>query len=152
MRTVRLACLFAAAAAAGAASETVHVCFRNGVQIGGLTLAVTMNALEVYEKQLGANIRYGCKQPGAVEITFRALPPISAPANALGAALVREGRVQPQIEIFRQAVRHYFPAADPLAEGRALAAIAAHELGHYLKQRTSHAPHGLHAAFLNVRQ
>ena len=110
-----------------------------------------MHTLKLYEKQLGAVFRFSCGAPSAVEITFRDQAFRGAPPDALGAARVANGRVLPEIEIFRRPVRQLIREADPHLEGRAIGAVAAHEIGHYLRQRTGHDSHGIHAPQLTAR-
>ncbi len=58
--------------------------------------------------------------------------------SALGAAVRKGGRIEPDITIFAGPIAHLVGTRLPYLHGVAMARIAAHELGHYLRQDSSH--------------
>ena len=68
------------------------------------------------------------------------------PADALGLAYTRGGRIEPRLEVFVEPVVRLTGAADWEVVGRALARVAAHEAIHYIQQRAGHDEHGLFSA------
>jgi hypothetical protein len=85
-----------------------------------------------------------------VEITIR-LEPSDGSADALGATLVRNGKPLPIIEIYLAPIlRELAPVAGKEQISRALARVAAHELGHYYRGTALHDAVGLMAERLGA--
>jgi hypothetical protein len=74
-------------------------------------------------------------------------------ANALGLARRDGRRIFPELHIYQEAVRRLIGHRASVAQlGRALARVAAHELGHYLLQEAHHEEKGLMRASFEAAQ
>ena len=83
-----------------------------------------------------------CSSEGpSVVITFRAEGSRAVP-DALGAARIRNGRIEPEVEVFLAPVERLVGGGWERV-GRALARVAAHETLHYLRQQTHHDQRGV---------
>jgi hypothetical protein len=83
-----------------------------------------------------------CKHP-AVSLVISTHPPARY-ARALGLAHRSGSRIFPQVEIYTQPILKLLGEQSSAAQlGRALARVAAHELGHYLRQQQHHDDRGL---------
>ncbi len=60
------------------------------------------------------------------------------PRDVLGLTMWSRGRILPRIEVFSEPVAEFTRAGDLQTLGRALGRVAAHELGHYVRQTTEH--------------
>jgi hypothetical protein len=90
-----------------------------------------------------------CRQ--GVVLRFRAEPPLRY-RTALGLVFRHGGRILPVLEIYvNPIVRHLDTARAPAVVGRAIARVSAHEIVHYLDQRSDHDPDGLLAEALRPR-
>ncbi len=58
--------------------------------------------------------------------------------DALGAAVRRDGRIAPELRVFMGPIARLVGTRLPYLLGVAMARVAAHELGHYLRQDESH--------------
>jgi hypothetical protein len=81
-------------------------------------------------------------RPGAVAIMVQAEGVPEEP-SALGGIRQLNGRLLPEIAIFVTPTALLIDNRLPAVLGRALARVAAHELGHLLSQRSKHNPSGL---------
>ena len=89
-----------------------------------------------------------CSFP-AVSLVVSAHPPARY-ASALGLAHTAGGRVLPELRIYTGSVLRILGQNASAAQiGRALARIAAHELGHYFRQQLHHEEKGLMAEAFN---
>jgi len=131
--------------------QPVTVCFRNPHLVSPTVLNFTIHALKRYQNQFATELRFSCQAPNPVIVTFREAPPQGRPADALGATRVLNGRILPDIEIYRLSVRQMLRDPGDLAEGRALATVTAHELHHYLWQQPLHEPSGLRSELLTAQ-
>jgi hypothetical protein len=119
----------------------LKVCLANPARLDDLTL-------QVFRQELGAILTASgrpssldsCASP-AVRITLRQYPGEEEPA-ALGRTRYVNGRLLPEIDLFVSPVGQIVGTRLPGVIGRALARVAAHELGHWLAQETGHAAHG----------
>ena len=83
-----------------------------------------------------------CKGP-VVSLVISTHPPARY-ARALGLAHRTGDRIFPQLEIYTQPILKMLGERTSAAQlGRALARVAAHELGHYLRQQVHHDDKGL---------
>jgi hypothetical protein len=71
-----------------------------------------------------------------IRLTIQSIAP--SEISALGAARVKDGRILPEIEIYATSVATLMRSRLPALVGRGMARVAAHEIGHYLLQTTSH--------------
>ncbi len=85
---------------------------------------------------------------GRVELSIKPEPPDHLP-GILGMARRGGDRIEPRLQVFYgPLVRHLGEPNNAGAVGRALARVAAHEAGHFLRQQTHHCKDGLlRAAF-----
>lgn len=92
-----------------------------------------------------------CAGP-AVSLLISAHPPARY-ANALGLARRNRERIFPELHLYQESVRKIIgEQASPEQLGRALARVAAHELGHYLLQQGHHQESGLMRASFGTTQ
>ncbi len=64
------------------------------------------------------------------------------PQDVLGLSVMRGGRILPQVEVFTEPVGRLTGTGDLELLGRALGRVAAHELGHYMRQTAEHEDRG----------
>lgn len=118
-----------------------NVCVEDRV---GLTPA----ARREFAVELGAlaprvNLGPSDRGSGCIQIRIRATPPPRYP-TALGLAYREADRILPRIDVYMRPIERILGGAlHARAVGRAVARVAAHELAHYLQQRTSHDCDGL---------
>jgi hypothetical protein len=129
--------------AALAAAEVRSVCLEDRVGLSNFT----RKAFEAEVRQLipAREVRLSagpCLGP-AVTIVIATHPPARY-SSALGLAHRNGDRVFPELRLYTQPVLKTMGEQTSAAQlGRALARVAAHELGHYLLQQTNHDDEGL---------
>ena len=126
-----------------ATAEVRSVCVEDRVGLNSFT----RNAFKAEVRQLvpvkELRLSIGrCLEP-AVTVVVAAHPPARY-ASALGLAYRSGNRVFPELRVYMQPVLKLLGEQTSAAQlGRALARVAAHELGHYLLQQTDHDDEGL---------
>ena len=88
----------------------------------------------------GVEIRFlSCanQEPSLIRLRVDEAGPDEAP-DALGAAVRRDGRITPELRVFVGPIARLVGTRLPYLLGLAMARVAAHELGHYLRQDDSH--------------
>ena len=75
--------------------------------------------------------------PSLIRLRVDEAGPDEAP-DALGAAVRRDGRIAPELRVFVGPIARLVGTRLPYLLGLAMARVAAHELGHYLRQDDSH--------------
>jgi hypothetical protein len=107
--------------------------------------ALPVGAITVFEEELKSiasisglslQILHQPEECGDVRLQVKSMPPTES--SALGAARVRDGRVLPTIEIYATSISALMRSTLPALVGRGMARVAAHEIGHYVLQSTSH--------------
>jgi hypothetical protein len=108
--------------------------------------------VEIRELVPGLALTSGrCKGP-AISLVISAHAPARY-ARALGLARRHGARVFPELHVYQEPVRRIIgQQASAVQFGRALARVAAHELGHYLLQETPHEETGLMRASFQTAQ
>jgi len=92
-----------------------------------------------------------CERP-AISLVISAHAPARYP-TALGLARRAGERVFPELHVYQEPVRKIVgQQASAVQLGRALARVAAHELGHYLLQQTHHEEKGVMRASFQTAQ
>jgi hypothetical protein len=140
-------------AVAGLASAEVRsVCLEDRV---GLSL-FSRKSFQAEMRKLLPVVEFAFRSgecPGpAVSLVIAAHPPARY-SSALGLAHRSGARVFPELRIYTQAVRSIIGERASAAQfGRALARVAAHELGHYFHQRIGHDESGLMRASFKPAQ
>src|SRR5262245_42460951 len=135
--------------------QRVTVCLRNPGAVHRETLISTEQTLWRSEKRIGAVIRmsYGdCSDSQALVVTFVDHPSPPHPADALGATRTARDTILPDTQLFFRAAAAMLRNPTEENQGRALGAIIAHELYHYLKQTRRHDGSDLNCAFLTESQ
>ena len=77
------------------------------------------------------------QEPAVIRLTVYEAGPDDAP-DALGAAARRGGRIAPELRVFVGPIARLVGTRLPYLLGVAMARVAAHELGHYLRQDAGH--------------
>lgn len=80
--------------------------------------------------------------PSSLRIALAGAPPVEE-RSALARTLVRNGRVEPAVDLFVDAIAQLIDCRLPAVLGRAMARVALHEVGHYLNQGEEHDRAGL---------
>src|SRR5262249_15774605 len=122
-------------AATCAAAAPVKICLVNEASVSRDALRYLEAGLRAHEKELAIIIRFICESDAedAVIIRLRNVPAANQHPDALGAALVEDGKVLKQVEVFCRPIRRMVGTRWPLwpaLEGWALANVAAHEMYH----------------------
>jgi hypothetical protein len=130
-------------AATCVAAAPVKVCLVNDASVSRDALRYVEAGLRAHEKELAVDIRFVCESHSedAIIIRLRNVPAPNQRPDALGAALVEDGKVLRQVEVFCNPIRRMMATRGPLwpaLEGWALAAVAAHEMYHYLYNEHEH--------------
>ena len=130
-------------AATCAAAAPIKVCLVNDASVSRDTLRYVEAGLRAHEQELAVAISFTCKPDSedAVVVRLRNAPARNQDPDALGAALVENGKVLRQVEVFCKPVRRVVATRWPLyapLEGWALATVAAHEMYHYLNNDHKH--------------
>ena len=130
-------------AATCAAAAPIKVCLVNDASVSRDTLRYVEAGLRAHEQELAVAISFTCKPDSedAVVVRLRNAPARNQDPDALGAALVENGKVLRQVEVFCNPIRRMMATRGPLwpaVEGWALAAVAAHEMYHYLYNEHEH--------------
>jgi hypothetical protein len=138
---LKIVVFFCAATCATAAP--VKVCLVNEASVSRDALRYVEAGLRAHEKELAVTIRFICESDSedAVIIRLRNVPAPNQHPDALGAALMEDGRVLRQVEVFCHPIRRMVATRWPLGpalEGWALATVAAHEMYHYLYNEHDH--------------
>jgi len=119
-------------------SQELSVCLEAHASLDVDTIKVFREELKAIARISGLSLRV-VDQPGEcqdirVSIQFLSRTEISA----LGATRVRDGRILPEIEIYATSIKNLVRSTLPALVGRGMARVAAHEIGHYLLQTTTH--------------
>ena len=123
-------------------AKELHVCVLNWVEVD----PVTLRAFEAEFSSLLADRGVlldgtACARQdreNVIRISIFRMPP-KEERGALGLAYMSRSRVMPVLEIYLTRLLYYLgDCRTPNVVGRALARIAAHEVGHYLLQDSGH--------------
>jgi hypothetical protein len=142
-------------AAGGAAAAPVKVCLVNEASVSRDALLYVEAGLRAHERELNASIGFTCDSDAedAVIIRLRTRPAPNQHPDALGAALMDDGKVLREVEVFCDPIRRMVAMRWPLwpaLEGWALATAAAHEMYHYLKNEHDHGNGRLNEEFMTA--
>ena len=123
-----------------------EVCVDDGASL--LKAPVRGAMLKEFQAILGghtAKIEFGRCDSGGARVTLKIKPePPPALKGVLGLAYREGNRIAPDLQVFYgPLIRYLGKPNNALAVGRALARVAAHEVGHFLDQRAHHCPLGL---------
>ena len=126
-----------------ASAEVRHVCVDDRVGLNSFSRkAFELEIRELFPVQ-GLILTSGKCVGTGISLVISAHPPANY-ARALGLANRTVDRVVPELRIYTQPVLKIIGAQASAAQlGRALARVAAHELGHYLLQKLHHDGEGL---------
>jgi len=130
-------------------ARQLAICLDIKAIVSEKTLKVFRDGMTALAPSLGSKITFDCGPANGSTPVYVLLSDRPAEANALGAALVVNGRVTPNIVLYCEAIRQYLPSDLDLFVGRAMARVLGHELIHYLKQSIDHDSHGTFAAYLH---
>lgn len=124
---------------------TLRVCVAPESQVNKDIRNGIRQELSLYETWLGSKIEFSCEAAGAVSVLVTGRAGWGMQPDALGATRVAGGFVQPEIVIFRDAIRNMLPVEMRLEgnEVRAMARVIAHELRHFLSGTGSHQVNGV---------
>ena len=139
-------------AATYAAAAPVKVCLVNDASVSRDALRYVEAGLKAHEKELAIAIRFICESDSedTVIIRLRNVPASHQHPDALGAALLENGKVLRQVEVFCNPIRRMVATRWtlwPALEGWALATVAAHEMYHYLYNEQEHGSGRLNGKF-----
>jgi hypothetical protein len=139
-------------AATCATAAPVKVCLVNEASVSRDALRYVEAGLTAHEKELAITIRFICESDSddAVIIRLRNVPAPNQHPDALGAALMEDGKVLRQVEVFCHPIRRMVGTRWPLSpalEGWSLATVAAHEMYHYLYNEHAHGKGRLNGKF-----
>jgi hypothetical protein len=147
-----IACCYAAGCAAAA---PVKVCLVNEASVSRDALLYVEAGLRAHARELNASISFTCESDAedAVIIRLRTRPARNQHPDALGAALMDDGKVLREVEVFCDPIRRMVAMRWPLwpaLEGWALATAAAHEMYHYLNNEHDHGNGHLNEKFMTA--
>jgi hypothetical protein len=138
-----------------AAAAPVKVCLVNEASVTRGALLYVEAGLRAHEKELNTSINFTCESDSedAVIIRLRPHPARNQHPDALGAALMDDGKVLREVEVFCDPIRRMVAMRWPLwpaLEGWALATAAAHEMYHYLNNEHDHGSGHLNEQFMTA--
>jgi hypothetical protein len=138
-----------------ASAAPVNVCLINEASVNRGALLYVEAGLRAHERELNANINFTCESDAedAVIIRLRTRPARNQHPDALGAALMDDGKVLREVEVFCDPIRRMVGMRGPLwpaLEGWALATAAAHEMYHYLNNEHDHGNGHLNEKFMTA--
>jgi hypothetical protein len=120
-------------------ANVLQVCFLNTASLDPDTLNQFEKELSGIASSSGVSLSIRQCMPGpAADIRITIQSQSDVEPSALGAAKVLGGRVLPEIEIYTGPIKTLLTARLPVLVGRAMARVAAHELGHFLSQSVDH--------------
>jgi hypothetical protein len=99
--------------------------------------------LREYGPALRVRIEMDCESQDTLPITIEARPLPGMPGDTLAAVPTRNGRIQPDVRVFYQAIQEMLPERSVRNLSRALALVIAHECHHYLLQEPEHDARGI---------
>ena len=132
-------------------AHDLTVCLRNEARLDADTLAVFERELTGISTLSGLSLRLlPCAGgPAGLRLTIQTQSLLEP--SALGAARTQGPRVLPEVELYAKHIAALLPAQLPSLMGRAMARVAAHEIGHYLLQRCDHGGELMAEAFTGAR-
>ena len=135
-----------------ASAEVRHVCVDDRVGLNSFSRkAFELEVRELIPVQ-GLTLTSGRCVGTGVSLVISTHPPANY-ARALGLANRSGDRVVPELRVYTQPVLKIIGEQASAAQlGRALARVAAHELGHYLLQKLHHDDEGLMRASFETRE
>ena len=114
------------------------VCSDRPAAVDSMTEMEVRKELTRIARRSGLEVRFGpCSRETAIRIHLLSGGSPDEP-TALGAAPIRHGQIGPDLRIFTGPVAQLVGTRMPGLLGAALARVAAHELGHFLRQDSSH--------------
>ena len=119
-------------------SRDLTVCLDVQTKLDADTMRVFEEELKAIARLSGLGLRLLNLQGECQDIRLIIQSVARTEISALGGARVKDGRVLPDIEIYASSVAHLVRSTLPALVGRGMARVAAHEIGHYLSQTTSH--------------
>jgi hypothetical protein len=132
-----------------ASAEVRTICLEDRVALDAFSRKAFETEIRKLVPLQGLSLTSGTCSGPAVSLVISTHPPARY-ARALGLAHRNGDRVFPLLEIYTQPIRKLLGEQPSAAQlGRALARVAAHELGHYLRQQLHHEETGLMRASFN---
>lgn len=119
-------------------AQELSVCVDAYTRLDGDTVRVFEEELQGIARKSGLSLRFLQNQSHCPEIRIRIQAQGQKEVSALGATRVLNGRIQPELEIYVTPVATLIRSSLPVLLGRAMARVAAHEIGHYLLQESDH--------------
>lgn len=143
-------------------ASTVDVCLVNENALAPETMRSIEDGLRTQERELGISLRFTCtfedreaNTGGRVLMRLRGAPASHQDPDALGAAMVQDGRVLPDLEVFCNSVRRTVETLRPVSpelEGWAVSKVAAHELYHYVWNEHEHRRNRVNEKFMTAAE
>jgi hypothetical protein len=120
-------------------ANLLHVCFLNTANLDPETVRQFEKELSDIASSSGVSLSIRQCMPGpAADVRITIQSQSGVEPSALGAAKVLGGRVLPELEVYTAPIGALLAARLPVLMGRAMARVAAHELGHFLTQSSEH--------------
>ena len=144
-RMLLLAVLMGLATSSPSSAQELHVCVRDLAQLKKPAQQALLAELRLLFPRVDLTTDLNpCESPAGAEVVQLLLFPRrpDVPPDVLGLTMLSRGRILPRLEVFTEPVARFTGAADLQALGRALGRVAAHELGHYVRQTSEHEDRG----------
>lgn len=130
--------LTSALAATPLQAQHLTICLEERANLDADTMKVFEEELLGIAQKSGFTLRLLTEPSECRDVRIRIQSRSSVELGALGATRVKDGRILPEIEIYSASVAKLIRSGLPSLVGRGMARVAAHELGHYLLQETTH--------------
>jgi hypothetical protein len=116
----------------------VTLCFENPAKLDADTIRQFQRELAVISRASAIELRVAPCGSGDSDLRITLERVSAVEATALGAAKTVRGRVIAEFEVYSERIAAMLPARLPNLMGRAMARVAAHELGHFFLQTSEH--------------
>jgi hypothetical protein len=131
--------------------DVVAVCIHNKAKLDRDTTGEFERELATIARASGMELRFvpcsGFDSVLRITVENRS----AMEGSALGAARTAGGRVMPEFEVYAGRIAELLPVRLPKLMGRAMARVAAHELGHYFLQTQQHGADVMTEVFTGAR-
>lgn len=119
-------------------AEGLTICIEHQTTLDEDTVKVFEKELSEIARASGLPLRLVRQMSECEQIRIRIQSIATTEISALGATRVTNGRIQPEIEIYATTISKLLRSTLPVLVGRAMARVAAHEIGHYIEQSGTH--------------